>query len=286
MLKLETDFVIFGYGPITGQVIEKLKKENQRIICISNQPRPRARFERDSNVKVLARHQINRSKVLARNILFSWRDDNPILGDESEMYTWIKENLEVTNRSFHLSSSSVYKDSPRHQNEENVNLEVNAILNGKYRLETRLKNLMMDNGINHVNLRVSNVYGPGIQYGFIGKLLDALKNPARVAVYKNLDFVRDYIAFEDLYFALTSLCRIDFEETEINVSTGKGYSISQVIEIFKTSGYPEEYLETIFLEKDLKQCSILDPSLLKRLIYWNPLFLEESVPDLLINRHL
>ena len=165
--------------------------------------------------------------------------------------------------------------------EHNRNLAADKNLNGKYRLEESLNQLMLNKGTPQVNLRISNLYGQGIKYGFIGSLIDALKKSIPVKVFSNGNFIRDYISFDDFYQAISSLCNSEFEQSEINLSSGKGYSVQRVIEIFKQNGFSTNLIEPVLAESSVRKCSILDNGSLKSIIDWEPKFLEVTVPELL-----
>jgi UDP-glucose 4-epimerase len=282
--KIETDFLMIGHGPIVSKLIDRILNKKQRIVCVSDYFDPTTFPNLSSKLMFFSKNEISKIKVSCNNVIFSWRDDGVFLDDRSGMLDWLLTKLDVKNKSFLLSSSSVYKDSQLPLNEDFHNLDSNAINLGKYRLELRLKEIMEKKGNHQVNLRISNLYGSGIKYGFIGKLIDALETNAKVSIYNYLDFTRDYIDINDLCFALLLLCETEFTENELNVATGKGYKISRVIQLFKTNGFPDELLQNSVYEGEIKNCSILDPTSLKKIINWDPLDLDTMIPKLLTER--
>ena len=275
---------MIGHGPIVSKVIDQILNKKRSIVCVSDYFVPTTLPNLISKLMVFSKNEISKVKVSCNNVIFSWRDEGVFLDDRSGILDWLLTKLDVKNKSFLLSSSSVYKDSQLPLNEDFNNLDSNAINLGKYRLELRLNEIMEKRGIHQVNLRISNLYGSGIKYGLIGKLIDALETNVKVSVYNNLDFTRDYININDLCFALLLLCETEFSEKELNVSTGKGYKISRVIQLFKTNGFPDEFLQNSVYKGEIKNCSILDPTSLKKIINWDPLDLDTVIPKLLTER--
>lgn len=284
MEKIETDFLMIGHGPIVSKVIDQILNKKRSIVCVSDYFVPTTFSNLSSKLMVFSKNEISKIKVSCNNVIFSWRDDGVFLDDRSGMRDWLLTKLDVKNKSFLLSSSSVYKDSQLPLNEDFSNLNLNANKLGKYKLELRLKEIMEKKGNHQVNLRISNLYGSGIKYGLIGKLIDALDTNKKVSVYNDLDFTRDYINISDLCFALLSLCETEFSENELNVATGKGYKISRVIQLFRTNGFPDEFLQNSVYEGEIKNCSILDPTSLKKIINWDPLDLDTMIPKLLMEK--
>ena len=281
MTNLESDVVIFGYGPIVDEIIKRKTDSNQSVICITDNSNIEISKETSLDVLFINRKQASELKINCKNVFFAWRDDSALISKASNLTEWIHRNLKIENRSYLFSSASIYKDSKTSLTEHNRNLAADKNLNGKYRLEESLNQLMLNKGTPQVNLRISNLYGQGIKYGFIGSLIDALKKSIPVKVFSNGNFIRDYISFDDFYQAISSLCNSEFEQSEINLSSGKGYSVQRVIEIFKQNGFSTNLIEPVLAESSVRKCSILDNGSLKSIIDWEPKFLEVTVPELL-----
>ena len=171
---IEADFIFFGYGKLTENIINSLINHGQRVICVSNSQKI---ISPKSKVKCFLREEIIHKKVKANNAIFAWSNTSPF-GDNMLM-NWIKTDSLLLNRSLLLSSSSVYKESHDILSEDQINLEPNFMGNEKYNLESNLVELFKSKEIQHSNLRISNVYGSGLSYGFIASLLSSIKNSKR-----------------------------------------------------------------------------------------------------------
>jgi nucleoside-diphosphate-sugar epimerase len=176
-----------------------------------------------------------------------------------------------------LSSSSVYKDSNAPQNENCKDLEKNK----KLELENFLTEIALKKESTHINLRISNVYGIDVSYGFIGALFNSIKYGSQVSIFQNLSITRDYVHVHDVIYAISALLEVDTDLECINISTGIGTTISQVLEIFASKDYNFENRTKIINNLKAKQVSILDCKNLSKLIDWQPKTLTEVLSELL-----
>jgi UDP-glucose 4-epimerase len=176
-----------------------------------------------------------------------------------------------------LSSSSVYKDSDAPQNENCKVLENHK----KLELENFLTELALKKESIHINLRISNVYGINVRYGFIGALFDSIKHGSEVSIFQNLSITRDYVHVHDVIYAIRMLFEVDTDLECINISTGIGTTISQVLDIFASKGYNFEKRREIAINLLVKQVSILDCTNLSKLIDWQPRSFTEVLSELL-----
>jgi len=279
-MKLDADMLIFGYGPIIEKIIKKATTVNLRVVCVTDNFSRDLGSKSNPKAKFLTRNKLEELTISSSNVFFAWRNVDPLLNNSNNLSEWVKRNLIVKNKSFLLSSASVYKDSTDPVTEDERNLDIQVSKNEKYKLEIYLKNLMVNKGVLQVNLRASNIYGNGIKYGFIGNLIQALETGKPVEVYNKVPFVRDYIHFEDFYTAINTLCEKEFGNSEINISTGKGYSVNRIIELLMENCYPINLINPVLADPGLKKYSILDTSLLKEIIDWDPRYLEEAIPEL------
>ena len=86
-----------------------------------------------------------------------------------------------------------------------------------------------------------------------------------------------------MIYAIESLIKIDTREGCINISTGIGTTISQVLDIFAKKGYKFENREEIVLNSKNKIVSILDCTTLSNLIPWSPSTLAITIDKLIPN---
>ena len=81
--------------------------------------------------------------------------------------------------------------------------------------------------------------------------------------------------------AIEKLINIDTGKVCINISTGTGTTISQVLDIFANKGYKFENRKEITLTSKSKLISILDCSALANLIPWAPSTLATTIDKLI-----
>ena len=197
------------------------------------------------------------------------------------MQEWLKSDLFRSERSLFLSSASVYADSGVSLTESLNNLELDVEENKKYVLEKIMSDIMQSKSIYHSNLRISNAYGKQLSYGFIGGLLKSITTHVPVQVYSGRLIVRDYISVTDIAFAVNKLLKVGSDKPSINISTGIGLSIPQVLNIFESHGHGFENRINVIPTLDVKSTSILDCTLLDSLVTWEPRNLEQGIAEIL-----
>ena len=274
MINLKSDIVFFGFGHMTSLIISELLTYGNKIICITDNP-INLQKKREGNLRFMPYSELKNCTSISENTVFTWRDSSKINSPNFQTRNWLESNRFLTNKSFLLSSASVYKDSRMRQNESNRNLDLNK--NEKYGLEQYLSSAMQIKNIHHLNLRISNVYGSGLHYGFINSILQSLKNKSEINVYNNTKIERDYIHIIDVIYALHKLMNLDLKVNTLNVSTGESTTIENVLEIFKNHGLAFDDINYIRKPKQIKFASILDPSALSKLIYWNPMKVSDGI---------
>jgi nucleoside-diphosphate-sugar epimerase len=161
-------------------------------------------------------------------------------------------------------------------------LDLISPINGKLALESVLLELMRVKSIFHTNLRISNAYGPDLDYGFIAALCKAVNSQTPVKIFTGREVIRDYISINDVVFAVSQILEADFPFLNINISTGRGNSISQVLEMFEGLGHFFENRINVLPKSDIVSSSILDCTLLASLIDWKPIDLAQGIQELLI----
>jgi nucleoside-diphosphate-sugar epimerase len=273
---LEADFIFFGFGKLTENIINSLASNDQQIICVSNMQKT---YISTSRLKFVLREEIVRKRIRVRNAIFVWKDPTP-LNDELLMH-WLKSDLFSLSRSFLLSSSSIYKDSLKILSEDQNNLEPNLKNNDKFNLENRLTELFASKGNHHSNLRISNVYGKGLSHGLISSLINSIRNDKPVTIFKQGDILRDYLSVKDLVSAIEKLANLTYSENTINVSTGVGVTIHEILEIFKAQGHSFDSRIVISAPFQLKKSVVLDCSLLESKVLWKPVSVKIGINELL-----
>jgi len=91
--------------------------------------------------------------------------------------------------------------------------------------------------LNYVILRPSNLYGPGQNVignqGLIAIILGKILNGEEVIIWGDGENIRDYIYIDDLISCICKLLRSDVNNEIINIGTGFGHSINDIIKIIK-----------------------------------------------------
>jgi nucleoside-diphosphate-sugar epimerase len=272
---LEADYIFFGFGKITENIINALTHDNQKIICVSNLPKLN---NLSPKITWFAREEIIHNRVRARQAIFAWNNSFPL--NDKQMMNWIKSEELLLDNSFLLSSSSVYKDSKEILSEDLSNLEPTYLYNEKYNLETNLTELFRYKENQHTNLRISNVYGKGLTHGLIASLLNSISSTNPPTIFQQKDIVRDYLYLKDLIFAIEKLAKLNNTEASINISTGVGVTIHEVLETFKEHGYNFDSCIEVNAPSQLKKSVVLDSKLLRTKVSWAPACVKDGISDL------
>lgn len=129
-------------------------------------------------------------------------------------------------------------------------------------------------GIKSTILRPSNPYGPGQKrmgvQGFIGTCLKAAVNNSKLTVWGDGSVIRDYIYVSDMVSATIKAMEI-LPQGIFNISSGKGYSINEIIlavEALTQRKINVEYQQ--HRNFDVPEM-ILDNSKAIKTLDWNPL---------------
>jgi len=277
----EADVVIFGYGEITNEIIKNFVSKKLKVICATNQSCYDNDYVKQKNFDKYSYLEAQKLKIITNSTIFAWRDSSMLLNQSETLYKWLGSTSYQSTKSFLLSSASVYMDKAEPLDESDQNVIIDDKQNKKLVLEKTLFTLMKDKNVMHSNLRISNVYGLNLKYGFIGSLLDSIKFGGKVNIFKNKNIIRDYVHIKDVVQAVEKILEIEMNEVSINISTGIGTSISRVLEIFANKGYRFEN-ETIIVNDDkIKLVSILDCQKLSKFIDWNPGHISEVLNKLL-----
>jgi nucleoside-diphosphate-sugar epimerase len=272
-----SDVLIFGAGEISNLLIRELIFCNKKVLCVSNNRFGQINNLSHDNLEILSYPEIVNQKLEVDRAIFAWKDSTMLMSDNHAILNWIESGNFHANKSFHLSSSSVYKDFNAPQKENCKALENNK----KLELEKLLTEIALKKKSIHINLRISNVYGINVRYGFIGALFDSIKHGSEVSIFQNLSIIRDYVHVQDVIHAIRMLFEVDTNLECINISTGIGTTISQVLNIFASKGYNFENRKKIINNLQVKQVSILDCKNLSKLINWEPRTIAEVLNELL-----
>ena len=268
--------IVFGAGEITNLLIKDLTFSGNKVICVTENSFGQVDDLLHINLEIATYKEVTNKKLKVDTAIFSWKDLDRLIQDNKAVLRWLESDMFQASKSIHLSSASVYKLSDEPQSEDCDVLESNA----KVELEKSLKNLSVRKKTMHTDLRISNVYGIDISYGFIGSLFESIKSGSEIQVLQNLNITRDYIHVEDVIFAIKMLLEIDDYPECINISTGIGTTLSQLLDTFSTKGYNFENRVNLPNDVKVRKVSILDCKRLEGLIRWQPNSLNEVLSKL------
>jgi UDP-glucose 4-epimerase len=130
-------------------------------------------------------------------------------------------------------------------------------------------------------LRVSNAYGARQRaergQGAIGAFLNAVRSGETIRIFGDGSVVRDYVYVGDIAKAAVALARLATEPCLVNVGTGTGHSLREVLDVVRaTTGYDPVVQFGKPRPYDVRSI-VLDVSRLASLIEWHPMALEDGV---------
>jgi hypothetical protein len=164
MQNLNYDIAIFGFGEITNRIIDGIVGEGLSLICVTNFAPLGSGRHTANQVSFYSREEILNVNLSCEVSLVTWRNSEILSEHSGGFYKWFSSDTFKSKKNFFLSSASVYKDEVVLQNESSPTLYNNK----KIILENYLKKIALKKNMPHINLRISNVYGIDIDYGFIG----------------------------------------------------------------------------------------------------------------------
>ena len=277
---MECDVLFLGFGPITCALAKRLAASGSRVIVISESSTVRSfhsEFSKDS-FQIMNWSDALNEQIYSHSTYIGWQQtpQNRSLGPK--IIQWVKSNALRTEKIHHLSSASVYagekdlfleSDYNFRKSEDNLNL--------KRELEGLILEISHEKQTKFVNYRISNVYGAGLIQGFINESIINLKNNQPIKIYGKLDLVRDYLVIDDLIIALFELRVNESLDESLNISTGYGVAISEIVDCLKALYNDQIRLIEVEPPKELQQRSVLSCQKLEETIFWKPKRLGESL---------
>jgi nucleoside-diphosphate-sugar epimerase len=276
MNQIRSDFIFFGYGRITDFLMNYFLSSGKSVICVTNRAKPSMETP---NLRFLSRQELIKYNVVSEIAIFCWRDSTAL---SVATHEWLTSNLAGIHKSFFLSSASVYMSSEKPLNEDPKNLSPDHLENSKFLLERKLDEVFHAKDISHTNLRIANVYGRGLQHGFISSLLGSLNHKIPVDVYNEKSITRDYVSVSDLSLAIERLTKIETKMQDLNISTGIGTDIEGVLQAFEDLGRKIDLRNNKNAPNDIKTEVVLDCGLLQSSIQWDPIPLKVGISEILL----
>jgi GDP-L-fucose synthase len=190
-----------------------------------------------------------------------------------------------------ISSSTVYPPGSHAMNEAEVSGEffpAYQVVAGMKRYSEEMLLLHESHGstgLKVINVRPSNLYGPGDKFN--DKEAKVIPSLIRRAVMRENPFsvwgdgsdVKDFLFIDDFVDALLRLIDIDFDNSEVNIAFGKSVSLGEVIrEILKAAGYEDANINFDPSKPSMIPVRRLDNSRARNHLGWNPkTSLEEGI---------
>ncbi len=258
--------------------------EGHRIIVITNQSKFSASFSEFPNdsFQTLSWADTLKYKIVSESTFIGWRQppQSQVLG--VELINWIKSANMKTRKIHHLSSAAVYTGNREMFSELDYDIrETKNTLNSKQELEKLVLDICLEKKSQFVNYRISNVYGTGLSQGFVNESINNLTRKEPIRIYKNLDLVRDYLLIDDLVRALFDLRLQESPIEVLNISTGLGVGISEVIAQLKVLKAEDLKILEIEAPKETLPRSVLSCKRLEATISWTPQPLGKSLESLI-----
>ena len=277
---MECDVLFLGFGPITCALAKRLAASGSRVIVISESSTVRSfhsEFSKDS-FQIMNWSDALNEQIYSHSTYIGWQQtpQNRSLGPK--IIQWVKSNALRTEKIHHLSSASVYAGEKDLFLESDYNFRKSKDnLNLKQELEGLIIEISHEKQTKFVNYRISNVYGAGLIQGFINESIINLKNNQPIKIYGKLDLVRDYLVIDDLIIALFELRVNESLDESLNISTGYGVAISEIVDCLKALYNDQIRLIEVEPPKELQQRSVLSCQKLEETIFWKPKRLGESL---------
>ena len=133
--------------------------------------------------------------------------------------------------------------------------------------ELMIKKYLIETNINLIFARVFNMYSKKDNFSVISKLLDAFENNKHFNLYNQGSNIRDFINIKDVVNIYRLLLIKNFNGS-INISTGKGISINEILEKSQEIFNKKLFLNN-FENSDLKICTGSNKLLTEKLGYNN-----------------
>ena len=136
-------------------------------------------------------------------------------------------------------------------------------------------------GLNYLILRPSNPYGHGQnlygKQGLIAVILGRLMKNEPVTIFGDGEVIRDYIYIDDFVFYVKELVLKNIINETINIGSGEGYSINQIVDTFYKIVGHDIAVEYLAARGDDVPKMILDTTRLHNFVQHKNLSLEEGI---------
>ena len=154
----------------------------------------------------------------------------------------------------------------------------------KQMMENSILFMNRTQNLTYIIIRPSNPYGKGQnlhgKQGLIAVSLGKILSGEPIQVWGDGSAVRDYIYIDDLGKAVSDvLLNDDIVNETLNIGSGVGYSVNQIIDALRSVVKEEVKVEHIAARNVDVSSMVLDTAKLKSLISFNPRTIEEGIEN-------
>ena len=278
--KLECDVLFLGFGPITHAFAKNLIGKGYKVVAVTERYVKRdvkSELSSDSFTILNWQSAIDQ-EITSESTYIGWRQSpqNQPLG--KDLIAWVKSSRMETGKLHHLSSASVYTGDKESFSELDHDFRTKKVeKNSKQELEHLVQEIGQEKHTRFVNYRISNVYGSGLNQGFINESTHNIKNNQPIKLFKQVDLVRDYLLIDDLIEAFIRLRLNDFTDEKLNLSSGHGIAISEIVSELQALNSNDLKFIEVEAPTGILSRSVLSCERLEGIIPWKPMRVEESL---------
>jgi dTDP-D-glucose 4,6-dehydratase len=279
-LKLECDVLFLGFGPITHAFAKNLIGKGHKVVAVTERAVEReAKSKLSSDLFTIVNWQSAiDQEITSESTYIGWRQSpqNQLLG--KDLIAWVKSTKMETRKIHHLSSASVYAGERESFSESDHDFRTRKFeLHSKQELERLVLDIGQEKHTQFVNYRISNIYGSGLNQGFINESIHNIKNNHPIKLFKQVDLVRDYLLIDDLIEGFIGLRLNDFTDEALNLSSGHGTAISEIVSKLQALNSNDLKFMEVEVPMGILSRSVLSCERLEGIIPWKPMRVEESL---------
>ncbi len=246
---------------------KKLNKKIKDSILISSD-------DIEHNIYDVLKYCDNHKKI---NIIYNSFQPSTKLGDNTDFNSFIIKSILntskllsslisnniVINKLIYTSSSSVYGNNKYCSEEDQIKpMSLHAAL--KNANEELIKRICINHNIKYTIARVFNMYGGEDKFSVISKIINSYKLKEQLTIANQGNSIRDFIHIDnvvEIYIAL--LNSSNKMPMVLNVSSGKGVSIAEILDYLKINGV---HVDVKNIQRDEINASISDNSSMRKII--------------------
>ncbi|ENG4186237.1 NAD-dependent epimerase/dehydratase [Providencia rettgeri] len=192
---------------------------------------------------------------LAGGSSVSIAENNPLenyqktVNSSNTLFEWVRLNSPKS-RIIVASSAAIYGANHCNKLSEMTPTQPFSVYGHHKKIVEQLSNIYIEKySLDIINARIFSVYGNGLKKQFLWDFCSKLKAASHddsINVFGTGNEVRDWIHISDLVNALKKISEINTVPSVINIGTGKGTTIKQMIEYICNSWFGENKLKIQF----------------------------------------